>query len=216
MGSVFVLVLLARLAHCERKNKECAMIVHRHFKTCILFIATLFSMVAFASEPTTDWTIAQAPKGTTDWTITRTPGDTTFLESATTTRQAERFSLFSNNSTPLALSLFSPIEVPWGERNVRGLRLNLLYGNTRNLSGLDIGLWNTTTVTMTGWQLGGVNTSGYTRGLQTGAFNCAARLRGLQVGLFNYADSASGLQIGLINIISESPWPFSIALNLCF
>lgn len=184
----------------------------------LLMSMTLCTTTLFA-EGTTQWS-ATSPRTdgtpTQNWSVARDPNDTSYRRVSANTKNAERFSLMNAEVTPFQLSLFTPVEVPWGDWDVRGLRLSVPYGCARNVTGLDIGICSAATETLTGWQIGAANMGGYTRGLQTGALNCASRLKGLQVGIINYADSANGLQIGLINVISDSSWPFSLVLNMCF
>ncbi|HEY9249315.1 MAG TPA: hypothetical protein VIO38_09300 [Rariglobus sp.] len=105
--------------------------------------------------------------------------------------------------------------------DVSGIRLQI-YGENRNVSGLDIGFGHSTTGnfvglgglftlynhvggTTTGVQWGLVNvTEGAVTGWQSGWFNInSAKVTGLQTGLVNWnnIDSAdfSGLQVGFIN-----------------
>jgi len=102
--------------------------------------------------------------------------------------------------TPVMLSLFNPAQVPSEDYNVAGLRIDLLYGKCRNLTGLDAGLVNHATGKVIGLEAGLVN---YVEkdfiGLQAGGVNIATRMTGLQVGVYNGADDVSGIQIGLIN-----------------
>ena len=41
-------------------------------------------------------------------------------------------------STPVMLSLFTPVQIPSSEYDVTGFRLSLLYGDCKNFKGLDI------------------------------------------------------------------------------
>lgn len=102
--------------------------------------------------------------------------------------------------SPVMLSLLTPVQGPPPDWDVKGLRVNLLYGRCRNLHGLDLGLVNHTTGQSLGLGVGLVNyvEKNFT-GLQVGAVNIGDRVKALQVGLFNEADDMSGLQIGLIN-----------------
>ncbi|MEI8079023.1 MAG: hypothetical protein WCH61_05265 [bacterium] len=45
---------------------------------------------------------------------------------------------------PVQLSLFNPVQVPGDHYSVIGLRLNLLYGKSHEMSGLDLGVFNKT------------------------------------------------------------------------
>ena len=102
--------------------------------------------------------------------------------------------------TPLMFSIMNPAQVPAENYDVNGLRIDLLYGKCRNLTGLDVGLVNYATGRETGLEVGIVNNvdKSFT-GLQIGVANVSDRVRALQIGLFNGADDMSGMQIGLIN-----------------
>ena len=105
--------------------------------------------------------------------------------------------------------------------DVSGIRLEI-YGENRNMTGVDIGFAHSTTGdfvgfgglftlynhvggTTTGVQWGAVNyTEGEVIGWQNGLINIAtAKVKGLQSGLINYNDTFaadfSGLQLGFIN-----------------
>ena len=102
--------------------------------------------------------------------------------------------------TPVMFSLFNPAQVPSEDWDVGGLRLDLLYGKCRNLTGLDVGLVNCATGNETGLAVGLVNTVGKRfTGLQVGLVNVADKASAFQIGLYNGSDDMSGIQIGLIN-----------------
>lgn len=121
---------------------------------------------------------------------------------------------------PIQLSLFSPIQIVPEDQAVAGIRLSLLYGKNKYVSGLDWGLVNHTTSGMSkgvqfglvgytedsfvGWQNNVVN---YTKksfeGFQWGLVNYAGHANGFQLGFVNYAMTMHGLQIGLVNIIKQ-------------
>lgn len=102
--------------------------------------------------------------------------------------------------TPVMISLFNPAQVPAENYDVGGLRIDLLYGQCRNLTGVDVGLVNCTTGNETGLAVGLVNCVGKDfTGLQVGLVNTADKTAALQVGLYNGADDVAGIQIGLIN-----------------
>lgn len=122
---------------------------------------------------------------------------------------------------PVQLSLFTPIQIFPEEDPIAGFRLNLLYGRSASVTGLDLG-WlvnHTTTGKSQGLQIGlvGINeaefvgvqwntfniTTGNVEGFQWGLFNYAGYANGLQLGFVNYANTMKGLQIGLINIIKQ-------------
>ncbi len=107
--------------------------------------------------------------------------------------------------------------------DVKGLRLNI-YGENRNVTGVDIGFLNVTTGNFVGWagpvigalynrvdgtttgiQWGVVNyTQGSVLGWQNGLLNVSrAKVTGLQSGLVNWNDlttaDVSGVQLGFLN-----------------
>ena len=119
-------------------------------------------------------------------------------------------------SSPIQLSLVTPIQLVGADRAITGFRLNLIYGQNTQVVGLDIGLINRNTSGVSqglqyglvnlveadfkGWQHGGVNlTRRMFEGLQSGAVNSARAGRGVQWGIVNVSDSFNGLQIGFVN-----------------
>jgi hypothetical protein len=105
--------------------------------------------------------------------------------------------------------------------DVSGIRLQI-YGENRNVSGLDIGFAHSTTGDFvgfgglwtlynyvggatTGVQMGVFNrTEGIVKGWQSGWFNMnASKVKGLQTGIVNWNDIStadfSGLQLGFVN-----------------
>ena len=126
---------------------------------------------------------------------------------------------FAQNK-PVQLALVTPIQIFPEETPIVGLRLNLLYGRSVTVSGLDLGLVNHTTTGLSkGWQTGlvGLNdadflgfqdctvnvTKGRCEGFQWGMVNYAGEMSGFQLGFVNYAMTMKGLQIGIVNIIKQ-------------
>jgi len=113
---------------------------------------------------------------------------------------AQDSSYYVENSAPVQVSIFTPYACPPGLNTVRGARLNLIYGDTMNVYGLDCGLIQRASNNVDALQVGAVNITG-----RTGPFQCALilnnsdKMTGLQIGLFNFTGELSGLQIGLIN-----------------
>ena len=119
--------------------------------------------------------------------------------------------------TPFMLSFTSPLEVPFRDFDVGGLRVNIIYGECHNFDGLDLGLAGRATGHGNGLQANAINiidgdglgvqgnwivgfVKGEYDGLQVGAVNYADTMQGLQIGaLYNGANYMQGLQIGLIN-----------------
>jgi hypothetical protein len=117
---------------------------------------------------------------------------------------------------PFQISLFDPVQVHPAEVSVYGLRLNVLYGNNTEVTGLDLGLMNRTTKGNTGLQLGMINIwidgdltglqaglatycRGAVNGGQIGGLNCSESLKGIQIGAINRVKSGTGLMIGIVN-----------------
>lgn len=119
--------------------------------------------------------------------------------------------------TPVMLSFASPLEVPFRDSDVGGLRVSVIYGECHNFDGLDLGLANRATGHANGLQSSAVNivdgdgigfqgnwlvgfVKGEYDGFQVGGVNYAAQMQGLQIGLlYNGAEYMQGVQIGLIN-----------------
>jgi hypothetical protein len=133
---------------------------------------------------------------------------------------------------PFQLSFIGPtMQLVDDDADIKGLRINLIYGVNRNVKGLDVGLVNRATgdfkglqagfVSLTdgdftgwqhslvnvidgeflGFQEGLVNVMATGEGVQWGFYNSTQHLGGLQVAVVNFAEDLYGLQIGLINII---------------
>lgn len=108
--------------------------------------------------------------------------------------------------SPLQLSLFTPVQIIPKDMDVCGFRFNLIYGNNRKVSGLDIGLINRTTDTFKGLELAGLGNRGaWVYGIQAallplGRNYAANTIQGVQVGTGNIAmDGGAGLQVGVFN-----------------
>jgi len=133
--------------------------------------------------------------------------------------------------TPVMFSLFNPAQVPAENYDVKGLRIDLLYGKCHNLHGLDAGLVNHTVnkevglaaglvnyaeKSFTGLQVGGVNIGKEVHALQVGVYNGADDMSGFQIGLINHARIMRGVQIGVINVIENNDLPFLPIVNFFF
>lgn len=134
--------------------------------------------------------------------------------------------------TPLQINLASPLSLPWGERDVYGLKLNLLHGSSAEVRGLDVGLVGSTTrANVYGIELQGFNyVDGDMRGLQLGAVAnylsggvCGVQLAGLvnwnvgeacglQLGALNFDGGFAGLQAGVLNWSEDTfrGWGFGL------
>lgn len=120
--------------------------------------------------------------------------------------------------TPIEICLADPISLPQSNWNVFGLRLNLLFGQSFAVYGLDLGLagrcrnkfvglaaqtCNWIENDMTGAQFGGLANvvKGNTCGLQVGGLaNCDhGSFIGLQAAFLNYDGALGGVQLGAVN-----------------
>lgn len=133
-------------------------------------------------------------------------------------------------ASPLAVTIFPPVQFPPEDFNVTGLRLGLI-GKHRDVYGLDFGLANVTTgqfvglgvaaamnltygdVTAIGAQIGGITNINYGKtnvfGVQLAVFTnynkAESSVTGLQLSLANLADHTTiyGLQAGVYNKARE-------------
>jgi hypothetical protein len=119
--------------------------------------------------------------------------------------------------SPLAVSIFPPVQFPPDDYDVAGLRLNLLVGKHRSVYGLDFGVvGNITTQKFAGLAVAGLFNRTFGRsdivGLQVAGLSNInterVNLVGFQVALMNYnsaASTISGFQIGpLANLSTYS------------
>ena len=112
------------------------------------------------------------------------------------------------NTTPVMVSLVTPVQAPASDYDVTGLRLSLVFGDCRNFKGLDLGIANRAGGEFFGVGIGGANIAeGLFYGGQVGLVNWngngsrdwATVTKGGQIGLVNYANSFCGLQDGVID-----------------
>lgn len=119
--------------------------------------------------------------------------------------------------SPLQIGLFGGnAQICAPETEIIGLRLNLVYGENDDMTGLDLGIVSGG-ASISGLRLNAVNLSdehsggvefglvnvdkGEVVGWQCGIFNYAGSMRGFQLGLINKCGSLYGIQIGLVNMI---------------
>ena len=88
--------------------------------------------------------------------------------------------------TPLSINLITPVGLPPGFWNVKGLQ---------------VGAWNWVE-DFDGWQIGVVNTTDVFRGWQFGVINVTRKMY--------------GLQIGVVNVIQDNDVPFLPIINWYF
>lgn len=117
----------------------------------------------------------------------------------------------SAETTPVMVSLFTPVQAPDSGYDVKGLRFSLIYGECQSFKGLDLGIVNRAEGSFSGLGIGGANLSkGRLYGGQLGFINWNGHnnatwndvSKGAQIGFLNMAESFCGLQDGLINITS--------------
>ena len=113
------------------------------------------------------------------------------------------------DTTPVMVSLVTPVQAPSCDYDVTGFRLSLIYGECQGFTGLDIGIVDHARKDFTGVAIGGVNIVGdRLYGGQLGLVNWNSngatawerRSSGVQLGLVNYAETFTGLQDGFVNI----------------
>ncbi len=133
------------------------------------------------------------------------------------------------STTHLELALLAPVQFPSTEFSVSGLRLSVIMGYNKNMSGIDLAVignrteqefigsalsgvfnWNEGNTYIYGFQIAGLaNINQYrTRiyGLQAALFANLGEtmdIYGVQIGLYNRARTVYGLQLGLINIAAN-------------
>lgn len=135
--------------------------------------------------------------------------------------------------TPVMISIMTPVQGPTPEWDVKGFRIDILYGRCHNMYGLDIGgvvnhatgkeiglaasfVLNYAEEEFTGLQVSTVNISSRVNALQIGVYNEADDMTGLQIGLINHTRLMYGVQIGLINVIENNDLPFLPIVNFFF
>jgi hypothetical protein len=105
--------------------------------------------------------------------------------------------------TPFQVGIWDPIQLFRNERSVYGLGLNLIYGNNRNLVGLEVGFASNKRWMSAGLQVGAIlnRVTGTARGLQVaGIINWVeGPFHGLQLSTINLGNGADGIQIGAAN-----------------
>jgi len=123
----------------------------------------------------------------------------------------------AEGSSPIQISLVTPVQIVKADKSVSGLRLNLLYGRNVDVTGFDWGLVNHVTgnglglqdgfvnvveKNFKGWQYGAVNlTHGEFTGFQSAwLFNQTETGHGVALGLVNVSKNMRGLQLGLFNM----------------
>jgi len=109
--------------------------------------------------------------------------------------------VLAEDTKPINLSLFDPVQIFDADTSVKGFRLNLIYGVNQDVTGLDIGLANHAKGNMSGVQFGLANIVGSDfKGWQTSLANLVYGSGvGLQIGVYNYGESFRGMQVAAVN-----------------
>lgn len=125
------------------------------------------------------------------------------------------------NWSPLGVGIAAPVQLPFMETDVYGIRFGGLFGCNRNVYGIDVGLAeicsNESVGNFAGIQASALSwTEGNAYGLQFGVLANVVKgstfawqtafanavwedCRGLQFGAINYTVGLKGLQVGLVN-----------------
>jgi hypothetical protein len=110
----------------------------------------------------------------------------------------------AGGTKPIQIALWNPVQIFPEDTSILGVRLNLLYGLNRNMTGLDIGIGNHTKGDEKGLQYGLVGfVEGSFRGWQNNAFNYSETFYGFQHGFYNGAHTATGFELGFVNITQD-------------
>lgn len=125
--------------------------------------------------------------------------------------------VYAQETKPINLALFDPVQIFKKDVPIKGFRFNLIYGNNSAMTGLDMGVanwvtgetkglqWglvvNYTAGNFTGWQAAPLQkVGGHALGVQMGwlvAINGSGK--GLQASGVTISDDYIGLQIGVVN-----------------
>ena len=124
-------------------------------------------------------------------------------------------SAFAQDSKPINLALWDPVQIFKNDVHIHGVRLNI-YGVNAGLKGVDVGIvnritgdvsgvqWgivNLTEGAFTGWHDGWVNhVGGHMAGLQTSyVYSGNATGQGVMLGAVTNSTDFVGLQLGIVN-----------------
>jgi hypothetical protein len=128
--------------------------------------------------------------------------------------------VFAQETKPINLALFDPVQIFKKDVAIKGFRFNLIYGNNAGMKGLDIGIanwvtgetvgiqWgviNYTVGNFTGWQTGPLGKiGGHMTGIQSGWLaSVNASGKGLQASGVTVSNDFIGLQLGVVNYAVE-------------
>src|ERR1035437_953468 len=108
--------------------------------------------------------------------------------------------------TPIQISICPPIQLVPGNWDVWGLRLDLPYGNNKDLYGVDAGIGNIVSDEFVGIQVGGINSirglESHAIGLQVAGIlnDSAGNMKGIQISFWNQGGGFEGAQMGFKNL----------------
>lgn len=143
------------------------------------------------------------------------------------------------SNSPIAVSIFPPVQFPNSDFGVHGLRFGIV-GSHRESIGIDLAVlgnvtkqqfgglaiaglfnYNSVNATIVGLQaalLANINnpSASQLNGIQIGAYNRVGKVYGIQLGLINFAHELHGIQIGLINFNEGGPFKASPIINAAF
>ena len=125
--------------------------------------------------------------------------------------------VYAQETKPINLALFDPVQIFKKDVPIKGFRFNLIYGNNSAMTGLDLGIanwvtgetkgiqWglvvNYTAGNFTGWQSAPLQkVGGHVLGLQSGLIaSINGSGKGLQASGVTISDDYIGLQLGVVN-----------------
>jgi len=109
----------------------------------------------------------------------------------------------AKGTKPVQLAIWSPVQLFSDSDSIKGLRLNLLYTENKDVCGVNLGMGLArTNGDLKGISLGAVNwTAGSAYGFKAGLLNYTGkRSAGLDIGMVNIAQGgAKGIQLGIVN-----------------
>ncbi|UCH83739.1 MAG: hypothetical protein JSW50_15025 [Candidatus Latescibacterota bacterium] len=135
----------------------------------------------------------------------------------------------AQETKPIQLALFNPLQIYSEDLSIKGFRFNLIYGKNLDLTGVDLGIANVLEGDMKGIQLGiiALNEGGM-KGWQAGfvniadgdavgfqwsqLYNGAGSIHGVQLGLVNNTKMLKGLQLGILNLADAADGGLQIGL----
>ena len=108
--------------------------------------------------------------------------------------------------SPIGLGIAAPVQIPFTDSHVYGIRLGGIFGWNADVYGIDCGFAQYASGNEGAPQVGAINVvGGDFDGLQVGAVNVVgAEVAGVQVGVLNWAElNAVGLQVALANTVAR-------------